>query len=234
MKKYLMSAALVLLLGGCFGSEDAGNAQNPQSVLSTVATALNNKDAKLFLEQLNMPRYVAAATDSLTRDNEPLNMLDSFSKSVGIGSIQGIVGAVSGVEGDIEEYFQRHVSTGEIVQQCTRTTTPDCPWVPTSLKNARIKELSSTAAVAGVTTPTNILSWLALAKEGDTWKVVGMAVLESDAIRYALGSQTSPPTDEKKAPEHNESAPPPPLPKTSSTPQQDEAAPPPPEKPVRL
>ncbi len=257
MKRYMLCAVLVMLLGGCLGSDDGSIGAHapdaPDALLSTLAKALNNKDATLFLSQFDVSSYASAATNRLMQDVAPLGMLDSMGKSLGLGSIEGLVGLVTGSEDEVKAYFQRQVSTGELVQQCSRVRTPDCPWVPQSLTDAVIKELSPTAAVAGVTTPTNIRSWLALAKVGDVWKVVGAAALEQDAARYARAAHKSPATSSASegangaanggagdgtgaspAPHNDAPAPPPPARGGSNPPppsQQDEPAPPP---PVRL
>ena len=52
-------------------------------------------------------------------------------------------------------------------------------------------ELGPDAAVASVTTPAGMTSWLALRKQGETWRVVGRAVMENMARAFAqAGSQT--------------------------------------------
>jgi len=70
--------------------------------------------------------------------------------------------------------------------------------VPESLKAAKITELGADAAVAQVTTPARMTSWLALRKVGEKWLVVGQAVMESTAREYAL--QKAPAAPEKPAP----------------------------------
>ncbi len=77
------------------------------------------------------------------------------------------------------------VATGQMMAQCRTSITPDCPWVPQSLKAAKIIEVGPDAAIASVTTPANITSWLSLRKEGNAWKIVGRAPLENLARRYA-------------------------------------------------
>ena len=74
---------------------------------------------------------------------------------------------------------------------CRKAERPDCPWVPESLRNAKVVELGPDAAVASVTTPAGMTSWLALRKQGETWRVVGRAVMENMARAFAqAGSQT--------------------------------------------
>ena len=59
------------------------------------------------------------------------------------------------------------------------------PLVLQSLKAAKIIEVGPDAAIASVTTPANITSWLSPRKEGNAWKIVGRAPLENLARRYA-------------------------------------------------
>ncbi len=233
MKKYVLCAVALVFLGGCLGGGESGKADSPDAVLSTLSKALSNKDATLFLSQFDLPRYASAATKRMMQDVAPLGMLDSVGKSLGLGSIEGLVGLVTGTEDEVKNYFQRSVSTGELVQQCTSARTPDCPWVPQALTNAVIKELSPTTAVAGVTTPANIKSWLAFAKIGDVWKLVGAAALEQDAVRYAGASQTASPPAESATPQ-DAPAPPPAPSQNDAAPSHDEPAPPPPPNAVRL
>ena len=84
------------------------------------------------------------------------------------------------------------VATGQMMAQCRRSITPDCPWVPQSLKAAKIIEVGPDAAIASVTTPANITSWLSLRKEGNAWKIVGRAPLENLARRYASPPREQP------------------------------------------
>jgi hypothetical protein len=57
--------------------------------------------------------------------------------------------------------------------------------VPASLRGARIKELGPDAAVAHVTVPGNIATWIAMAKINGEWKIVGLSPQEDFAARYA-------------------------------------------------
>ena len=92
------------------------------------------------------------------------------------------------------EYLELTKRAGKIAD-CTQATYPDCPWVPESLRKAKVKKLNDTAAVASVTTPAGITSWLALQKRGDEWVVVGQAALEDTARKYALGTAARPERD---------------------------------------
>ena len=70
--------------------------------------------------------------------------------------------------------------------------------IGSSLKNAKVTELGPDAAVAQVSTPARMTSWLALRKTGEKWLVVGQAVMESTAREYA--QQKAPAAPEKPAP----------------------------------
>ena len=50
-------------------------------------------------------------------------------------------------------------------------------------------ELGPDAAVASVTTPAGMTSWLALRKQGENWRVVGRAVMENMARAFAQAGQ---------------------------------------------
>lgn len=170
-----------LLLAGCVGS-------GPEKPLREMASALTKKDSALFLAQIDMKRFAAAQINNLTRSDTALRTLDNMGKFLGLGGMDDLLGSVMNMEIRLEEQFTRTVSTGELALQCHSATSPDCPWVPQALQSAIVKELSPTAAVARITTPANISSWLALQKIGDAWKVVGQAPLEKEAARYALES----------------------------------------------
>ncbi len=151
-----------------------------------MAKAMETQDSKLFLEQIDMQRFALAQVQGITKENAPLNTLDNLGKMLGIGGISDLVGSVVDVETATTEYFNRGVSTGELILECTASQKPYCPWVPEALKKAIVKELSSKAAVAKVTTPAGMTSWIVLAKKNAAWKVAGQAVLENEATALAL------------------------------------------------
>ncbi len=169
----------MLLLAGCLSS-------GPEKPLQEMATALAQKNSDLFLAQIDMKRFAAAQINNLTQEDTALRTLDNMGKFLGLGGMDELLGSVMNMEIRLEDQFTRTVSTGELEMQCRAAASPDCPWVSQSLRNALVKELNPDAAVARVTTPTNIASWLALRKIDNVWKVVGQAPLEKDAARYAL------------------------------------------------
>lgn len=207
MKKLLLLLCLVLL-GGCFSS-------GPEKTLANLATALTNKDSALFLAQLDMRRFAAAHMQNVTADNPALRTLDSMGQMLGMGGVSDMLGDMVDTQGNLTAEFKRGVSTGELALACKDAQSPQCPWVAASLKAAKVKELNSTAAVAQVTTPSNISSWLALSKVGDVWLVVGQAPMEEQAAKYATADaskqpprapakaapQAQPPTQQPQKPE---------------------------------
>ncbi len=186
---------LVLLLGvfvaACVTS-------GPQKALNDVADALNKNDGAAFLAQLDMKPFATNQIKNMTREDQALNALDSMGRMLGLGGMEDLLGSVVDMQARLQKQYMRGVSTGELVAQCAKADTPDCPWVPESLKNAKITELGADAAVAQVTTPARMTSWIALRKTGEKWLVVGQAVMESTAREYAL--QKAPAAPEKPAP----------------------------------
>ncbi len=178
MKKYSVVMGLCFALTGCLAS-------GPEKPLEDMAKALENRDATAFLSHMDMKRYATVDLHNTTQGNSALSALNDVSKMLGLGAVDNLLGSVVDMEKSLMEDFTRSVSTGELINQCTRSQKPQCPWVPESLRAAKVKEISEKSAVAQVTTPAGMTSWLALAKEGDVWKVVGRAVLEKDATGAA-------------------------------------------------
>ena len=186
---------LVLLLGGFVA---ACVTSGPQKALNDVADALSKNDGTAFLAQLDMKPFAANQIKSMTREDQALSALDSMGRMLGLGGMEDLLGSVVDMQARLQKEYMRGVSTGELVAQCTKASTPDCPWVPESLKNAKVTELGPDAAVAQVSTPAHMTSWLALRKKGEKWLVVGQAVMESTAREYA--QQTAPAAPEEPAP----------------------------------
>lgn len=182
MKRYIILALMFMLTGsllaGCLSS-------GPEKPLQEMATALAKKDESLFLAQMNVNSYAVSQIINRTQGDTALRALDSMGRMLGLGGMEDLLGSVMDMESKLREEYMRGVSTGELMLQCRNTATPDCPWVPESLQAAKVKELTPTTAVAQVTTPANITSWLALAKKGEQWLVVGQAPLEAQAAQYA-------------------------------------------------
>ncbi|MCD7984230.1 MAG: hypothetical protein LUG19_08265 [Desulfovibrio sp.] len=174
----LVAALLTALLTACFAS-------GPQKTLNRLAEALDKNDSAAFLAQLDMKTFAANQIKNLTREDQALSSLDSLGRMLGLGGMDDLLGSVLNMENRLQGQYTRGVSTGEMMAQCREAQSPDCPWVPESLKQAQVIELSDTAAVARVTTPARMTSWLALRKKGDNWLVVGQAILENTAKAYA-------------------------------------------------
>ncbi len=224
MKKYTIALGLCLALTGCLSS----GAEKP---LKEMATSLTERDATQFLMQMDIKRFSAAEVQALTQDNKPLQALDSVGKFLGLGGMDDLLGSVVDMEKQNVEYFTRGVSTGELINKCTRAQKPNCPWVPESLLKAKVKEISDSAAVAQVTTPAGMTSWLALAKLGDTWKVVGHAVLEKEATALAtlnVADAVAPRNNQRQGQSSTDAPAPPPAATPTPSQPSDEPSPPPP------
>lgn len=187
---------LILLFAGLL---TACISSGPQKTLKDMAEALKKNDSAAFLAQVDLKSYAANEVKNMTREDAPLGLLDSLGRSLGIGGVDQLIGSIVDMEARLQGHFNRGVSTGELMAQCREAQTPDCPWVPESLGNARVTEIGPDAAVAQVTTPARMTSWLALRKVGEKWQVVGQAVMESTARQYAAGPGAAAP--EKSAPQ---------------------------------
>ena len=194
MKK-LAVISCCLLLAACIGS-------GPGKALHEVASSLERKDSTAFLAKMDMQRYASAYVDNLTRGNSALRAIDdAASKLFGLG-VSDMVKGISSMESELTNDFQQRVSTGELVNECSQAASTSCPWVPAALRAAKVKELDDKAAIAHVTVPGNIATWLALAKDNSgAWKIVGFSPQENAAAAQARAGLAPP----KPAP-----APPPP------------------------
>lgn len=187
---------LILIMAGLLA---ACIASGPQKTLKDMAEALKKNDSAAFLAQVDLKSFAANEVKNMTREDAPLGLLDSLGRSLGIGGVDQLIGSIVDMEARLQGHFNRGVSTGELMAQCREAQTPDCPWVPESLADAKVTEIGPNAAVAQVTTPARMTSWLALRKVGEKWQVVGQAVMESTARQYAAGSGA--PAPEKPAPQ---------------------------------
>ena len=189
MKKLLSLTCLLCLALALSACEGAG----PKSALDAASKALQAKDSQAFLALVDMKSYAAHEMVNLKQDHKLLNRLDSIGGMLGLGSeLNELLDQIMDLENRTVKTLNRTVSSGELANMCTKAQTPDCPWVPESLAKAEVKSLSETEAVARVTTPANMTSWIALRKADKDWKIVGKAVLEEDAARFARDSQPLP------------------------------------------
>lgn len=178
-------AASALLFSGCFET-------GPEKTLNALADALNRNDAGAFLSLVDGKRMAQCEVQNMVREDRALSMLDSLGNRLKLGGVQDLLGQVLDVERELVSEYEEGVSTGAMMAECRTASTPGCPWVPESLKAAEVREISPTAAVARVVTPARMTSWLALQKQGDLWRVVGKASLESTAREYAQDQAQAP------------------------------------------
>ena len=178
----LLLATLALscgLLASCLSS-------GPEKPLGAMADAMEKNDSATFLAQMDMPLFAANEARNMTNENEALNMLDSLGQDLGLGGMDQLLGSALNMEDKLRKSLTRGVSTGELMAHCRKAERPDCPWVPESLRNAKVVELGP---VASVTTPAGMTSWRALRKQGENWRVVGRAVMENMARAFAQAGQ---------------------------------------------
>lgn len=185
-KSALCALAILILVAGC---EPDRTPQ--QTLLDSAAAALENKDPQKFLACIDMQEYSVNQVKNLTNRDDILGSLDKLGNSLGLGGLNQIIGSIVDIQGTVTQEMTQGVATGQMMAQCRTSINPDCPWFPQSLKDAKIVEMGPDAAIASVTTPANITSWLALRKIGASWKIVGRAPLENMARRYA-GSAAGP------------------------------------------
>lgn len=189
--------------------------EGPSTTLDRAAQALEQHNSSLFLAQINLKTLAASRLQTMTQENSALNFLNNMGKDLGLPGVDRLLGNVLNMENDLRTRLDQGVSTGELAVQCQKTTKPDCPWVAQSLRTAQIKELTPDSAIARVTTPAGISSWLALRKEGESWKIVGQAPREQQAATWA----TTPPQPEAAPqPKPRPSSPDVPLPPQPTTP----------------
>lgn len=177
MKKYLLILGAALLV--------ACTSSGPQGALDEMATAMEKNNSQAFLDHIDMSAFAANHIKNMTMNDDALNSLNALGQMFGLGNLDELIGTVVDMQKKISDQFNRGVASGELMADCARATTPNCPWVPKSLRDAAIVELGQNAAIAKITTPARLTSWLALRKIGEKWLVVGQAVLEATARAYA-------------------------------------------------
>ena len=189
--KIFLSAVCLLLMSGCIGS-------GPGKALHGVASSLERKDSAAFLARIDIKRYAAAYMDNFTQGNPALKALDSAaSKLFGMG-VADMVNSLASMEEKLAADFKNRVASGELAAECSEAASAGCPWAPASLRGAKIKELGPDAAVAHVTMPGNVSAWIAMAKIGEEWKIVGLSSREEFATRYAKNTPAPPPPPEQR------------------------------------
>lgn len=181
----------------------------PQKTLDEIAVAMDNNNPAAFISHFDMQEFAANYAADLAKSDDALNALNSIGSFVGnfLGlnnlneNMNELLDSIVDFRGRLEQRFERGVASGELMAQCRKAETPDCPWVPSSLRDAQIVELGPEAAIAKITTPARLTSWLAMRKFGDQWKIVGHAVMEATARKYALekAGGRAVPSDESQA-----------------------------------
>ncbi len=177
MKKYLMPGVL-LLLAACVTS-------GPQKALDEVADAMEKNNGAAFLSHIDMQAFAANHIKNLTQNDNALSSINAIGQMFGLGSLDDLIGNVINMQARLSTELNQGVSSGELMAECRKSDTPNCPWVPQSLRKARVVELGPNSAIAQVTTPTSLTSWLAMKKINNQWLIVGQAILESTARAYA-------------------------------------------------
>lgn len=201
-----LALCLALPLAGC-------ESKGAKATCDRLAQALEKKDGSLFLAQIDMDAYAYHELANLRKDNDLLKLADKFSNLLGIDNeLNDLLLSATQLKEETTKTFSRTVANGEMMAICSRSTTADCPWEPTGLKNAKIKELGEDAAIATITTKPNITSWIALRKKGENWVVVGKAPEENTATLFA--------TDKKGMPQKPEAMPEPVFPGQEKEPAQ--------------
>lgn len=169
----------------------ACTSNGPQQALDKMAKALENFDSTAFLAQMDMTAYASNKLKNITENDQTLNSLNTIGDMLGLGNLDELINNVVDFKGRLTQNFERGVASGQIMAECRTSDTPDCPWVPQSLRDAKIVELNKDAAIARITTPAQLTSWLALRKINDKWQVVGQAVMENRARAYALAGSSA-------------------------------------------
>ena len=175
-------ALMALVLLGCDG------ASGPQKALNNLAKALDDNDSKAFLAGMDMKAYAENHIRNMAADDPALRALGSLGRLFRLGNVDQLLAGALDMQAQMEADFTRGVSTGELMARCRTDETPECPWVPEALRDAKIVEVGAEAAIAKITTPARLTSWLALRKQGERWLVVGRAALEQTARQYALAA----------------------------------------------
>lgn len=184
-----MSRFLILLLAVCLL---ACGPSGPQAALDHLAQALENNNPHEFIAGFDMDAYADNQIRNFTEGDQAMSVINSFGRILGFGNVDELVASLIDLKGNIEQRFTQGVASGELMAQCRTAITPDCPWTPGALRSARVVELGQDAAIAQVTTPAKITSWLGLRKQGGKWLIVGQAVLEARARTMVEPRQPTP------------------------------------------
>lgn len=173
-------------MGLIFASLVACTPTGSRQTLDEMADALQNNNPEGFLAGLDMKNYSANYLASLTANNEALSSINSITNMFGLGGLDQLINGVVDYQAILRQDLIKGVASGRLRERCSSPEQINCPWVPKSLRAAQITELGENAAIAKVTTPANLTSWIALRKINGKWLVVGQALMEGTAREYAL------------------------------------------------
>lgn len=179
-----------LLLSAIFALMSCAQS-GPRETLDLMAKALEENNPQGFMTQIDMPLFTENYIKNFTTNDSALNSLSALGDMLGLGSLDSLIGSIVDFRAHLQRNFNRGIITGELMAQCKTAITPDCPWYPSSLREAKIVELGGGAAIAGVTTPARLSSWIALAKMEKGWRVVGAAAMENEARSMALDAEAA-------------------------------------------
>ncbi|MBR4741473.1 MAG: hypothetical protein IK079_01050 [Desulfovibrio sp.] len=196
--RVLQQGAFVLLALFLFGCEIGS--PSAKKVLLEAAKALDVNDAQAFLTCFDLKACATNEIKNLTEKNAALSTLDQMGRTLGIGGMEDIIGNVFDMERNLRQNFMRKVSTGVLAKECSKSEISGCPWVSNALRQAEVKEDKrfKDCAVARVTTPTKLTTWLALAKFGKEWRIVGWAEMQDLAEKFAHQYVQSDGSEQKK------------------------------------
>ena len=169
----------------------------PRKTLDELASALQNNRPEEFLSLVDMTAYADNSLAALTSGNAVYDSLNSLSSMLGLGGLDAMINSVIDYRAELSDKLAREVASGELASRCEKSGETNCPWVPVSLREAQIIEIAPSAAIAKVTTPAKLTSWIALRKVGEKWMVTGQALMEEEARKYALNPGKSADPDAK-------------------------------------
>lgn len=180
-----MKRKFALWVFACFIALSACVSNGPQSALDKMARAMDDNNVQEFMAGIDLSAYTENYLKNLTNSDMALSSLNELGNMLGIGGLDKLIGSLVDARARIKNEFERGVASGELMAQCAIAITPDCPWYPSSLRQSHVVELGPDTAIARVTTPARITSWLAMRKRGEQWQVVGRAVMEDEAREMA-------------------------------------------------
>ncbi len=193
MNRFLKRSC-ALLLGACLLMPLAGcQKTGPAKTLDDTAKALQDKDSKRFLAQLDMNAFTYHELVNLRKDNSLLDLAGNLGSMFGLDNqLEEMLLTATNLKGQYITTFTRTVDSGEMMAMCARAATADCPWDPAGLEKAEIVTLDENAAIARITTSANITSWIALQKSGENWRIVGKAASRETAELFAKDASRMP------------------------------------------